>query len=122
MRSGGMGIVMKTLKIITALTILFVFAFSLSASARTLYVPDGRTAEVSEQDVQRWESVGWYSYPVATLYALDGRTVAVRTSDVPAWGCGEYYWTLSSNERKTARISYPAVQKIAFADWSVWLR
>ena len=74
------------------------------------------------QDVQRWESVGWYSYPVATLYALDGRTVAVRTSDVPAWGCGEYYWTLSSNERKTARISYPAVQKIAFADWSVWLR
>lgn len=307
---------MKILKIITALTILFVFAFSLSASARTLYAPDGRTAEVSEQDVQRWESVGWYSYPVATLYALDGRTVAVRTSDVPAWksvgwyempvtevfasdgrtmviasseletyknvgwfenyiatlysidgrtinvyakdvpayknvgwydrneyymamadkyaseygyrsaveyleglfddgkytdalgdkkvefcsawmkeigcpivileswvdqdnyyptvnllvrnlagvkitnfelewtcydaygdvatehpslydgtwygwinnidlpawGCGEYYWTLSSNERKTARISYPAVQKIAFADWSVWLR
>ena len=91
MRSGGMEIVMKTLKIITALTILFVFAFSLSASARTLYAPDGRT-------------------------------VAVRTSDVPAWGCGEYYWTLSSNERKTARISYPAVQKIAFADWSVWLR
>ena len=86
-----MKIVMKTLKIITALTILFVFAFSLSASARTLYAPDGRT-------------------------------VAVRTSDVPAWGCGEYYWTLSSNERKTARISYPAVQKIAFADWSVWLR
>lgn len=102
----------------------------------TLYALDGRTVAVRTSDVPAWKSVGWYEMPVTEVFASDGRTMVIASSeletyknvgwinniDLPAWGCGEYYWTLSSNERKTARISYPAVQKIAFADWSVWLR
>lgn len=50
----------------------------------TLYALDGRTCEVSSDQVEAYLAVGWYYAPMTVLYAADGRTQVVPTSDVEA--------------------------------------
>ena len=64
---------------------------SVSAFAQTMYAPDGRTAEVAESDVQAWQNVGWYTYPVMNVYAPDGRIVPIATGDLQDWQSVGWY-------------------------------
>lgn len=65
---------MKKIVIFLITTALMLLMFSVTASAVTMYTPDGRTANVMNADVEDWKAVGWYDYPVTVLYAPDGRT------------------------------------------------
>ncbi|MBE7063496.1 MAG: CHAP domain-containing protein [Ruminococcaceae bacterium] len=50
-----------------------------------LYAPNGRSIQISAEDVSIWENVGWYTVPVKTIYAPDGRSAVVAASDISAW-------------------------------------
>lgn len=57
----------------------------MAANTTTMYAPDGRSIEVSSNDVAAWQNVGWYSYPVMNVYAPDGRCVVIAKVGLQAW-------------------------------------
>lgn len=76
----------------------------------TLYSNDGKTIDVSEEEVAAYLNVGWFKTleeTMQTLYAADGRTVTVFKAEVPA--CKNVGWYESLNEAQEA--SKAATQK-----------
>ena len=53
----------KILSTLLALTLSSSMLCS-TASAITMYAPDGRTANVLLQDIAGWKAVGWYEHPL----------------------------------------------------------
>ena len=89
---------------------------SVSAFAQTMYAPDGRTAEVAESEVQAWQNVGCYSYPVMNVYAPDGRIVPIATSDLQDWeSVGWYSYPVMNVYAPDGRVVL-----IAKSDWDSW--
>ena len=89
---------------------------SVSAFAQTMYAPDGRTAEVAESDVQAWQNVGWYTYPVMNVYAPDGRIVPIATGDLQDWqSVGWYSYPVMNVYAPDGRVV-----PIAKSDWDSW--
>lgn len=58
------------------------YFWSMQMQKVTMYAPDGRTLEVLESEVEAYQNVGWYLYPVVTMYAPDGRTIDIGTHEV----------------------------------------
>ena len=89
---------------------------SASTFAQTLYAPDGRTAEVEQNDVQSWQDVGWYTYPVMNVYAPDGRVVLIAQSDLQDWqNVGWYSYPVMNVYAPDGRVV-----TIAKTDWDSW--
>lgn len=83
---------MKTAKTIVGLLLALSILCSV-VSAQTVYAPDGRTREVPDKDVSKWEAVGWSQYPFTTVYAMDGRTEVIPSNKVDAWLAVGWYTT-----------------------------
>ena len=110
----------KIISLIIAMILLISSVYT-SFAVTTMYAPDGRTANINDNDVEAWKNVGWYDYPVATVYAPDGRYAVISKNAVQAWkNVGWYDYpvvTMYAPDGRTAVISKNAVQDWKNVGW-----
>lgn len=107
---------MKKQIIALALSAAAVMSTCTLGLARTIYAPDGRTAEVSESEVSSWQNSGWYDYPVMMIYSANGASFPIAQKDKGDWvGFGWYEYPVMMIYSADG-VSFP----IAKRDWGYW--
>lgn len=106
---------MKKVFLITLIVVILCATLAVSADT-TLYAPDGRTIAVKNEDVNTWQSVGWYKYPVMKMYAPDCRSIVIAKSECTRWKNAGWYeypfmYVYSADGRKMS---------IKVSDFATW--
>lgn len=112
------GIKMKK-KIISTLLALTLSSSMLcsTASAVTMYAPDGRTASVADADVEAWKAVGWYDKNYIIMYAPGRKTARVSLQNINAWKKVGWYEQPTITEYYSCNKLVPKYDNIVHTDF-----
>lgn len=111
-------------KKISLLLASLLIIITLTTNAATLYAPDGRSAEVKDEQVNSYLNLGWfknYSDVTTTLYAKDGRTAIVYNAQVDTYlNCGWYkepYHTMYAEDGRTFQCLVTEIDLYKSVGW-----
>lgn len=95
-------------KIILLLLTMTVFTFhttTFADSLVTLYSPDGRTASVSENEVEDYKKAGWYTSSKVSIYSEAGKTAVIPLTELNVyenlgWKQNKEIYIYSADDKK----------------------
>ena len=106
----------KILSTLLALTLSSSMLYS-TASAITMYAPDGRTASVADADVEAWKAVGWYDKNYIIMYAPGRKTARVSLQNINAWKKVGWYEQPTITEYYSCNKLVPKYDNIVHTDF-----
>lgn len=87
--------------------------------AKMMYAPDGKTADVAENEANALRNSGWYDYPVMMIYSADGVSFPIAQNDKNDWlGYGWYAYPVMMIYSPDG-TSFPIAQSDK-GDWLDW--